>query len=235
MKKGKKKGLSHRIYSRKQINDIQKKINLLGADVKFDAIFFLNMRLISSIVLFLVVLYLSEWGYFLAPVITFLYYHLLYYVVIDGNIKKRCNRLDIEAMHFFEIMTLALESGNNLINALSIACSNVDSELSREFSKALDEVEYGKSLNEVLNSLKKRMPSDTVNNIILIITQSNIFGNNIVKDMYYQLDYIRDREIQKAKGIISKIPLKVSVISVLFYIPLMMLLILSPVLIEFLS
>ena len=48
-----------------------------------------------------------------------------------------------------------------------------------------------------------------------------------------RIDYIRDREIQKAKGRISKIPLRVSVISVLFYIPLIMLLILSPVLIEF--
>ena len=81
--------------------------------------------------------------------------------------------------------------------------------------------------------MKKRIPSDTINNIILLITQSNVFGNNITSDMYHQIDYIRDREIQKAKGRISKIPLRVSVISVLFYIPLIMLLILSPVLIEF--
>ena len=99
--------------------------------------------------------------------------------MIEYNLKKRCDKLDIEAMHFFEIMTLTLESGNNLVNALEISCNNVDSELSHEFKKALDEVSYGKSLNEALESLKKRIPSDTINNIILIITQSNIFGNNI--------------------------------------------------------
>lgn len=235
MKKKRNKGLSHSIFSRKQIEKIQKKINLLGEDVKFDAILFLNIRLYSSIVLFLVVLYLSEWGYFLAPIIAFLYYHFIYYIMIEYNLKKRCDKLDIEAMHFFEIMALTLESGNNLVNALELSCNNVDSELSHEFKKALDEVSYGKSLNEALESLKKRIPSDTINNIILIITQSNIFGNNITNDMYYQIDYIRDREIQKAKARISKIPLRVSVISVLFYIPLIMLLVLSPVLIEFLS
>ena len=233
MRSVKKKRLSQRIFSRKQIERIQKKINMLGEDVKFDVFFFLNIRLFSSIVLFLVVLYISEWGYLIAPLITFIYYNVLYYLMIEVKLKKRCDKLDIEAMHFFELMALALESGNNLGGALEISCSNVDGELSKEFKKALDEVNYGKSLNEALESLKLRIPSDTINNIILLITQSNIFGNNITKDMYHQIDYIRDREIQKAKGRISKIPLRVSVISVLFYIPLIMLLILSPVLIEF--
>ena len=235
MKKLKKRRLSHSIFSKKEIKKIQRKIDLLGEECDYDAIFFLNLRLYSSIVLFLVVLYVFELGYFLAPVMTFIYYHLIDYIMIEYSITKRCDKLDIEAMYFFEIMTLALESGNNLKNALDISCDNVDNELSKEFKKALDEVDYGKSLTEALESLKKRIPSDTINNIILTITQSNKFGNNITKDMYHQIEYIRDREIQKAKGRISKIPLRVSVISVLFYIPLIMLLILSPVLISFFS
>ncbi|MBQ7105649.1 MAG: type II secretion system F family protein [Bacilli bacterium] len=235
MKKNKKKKFSHSIFSRKEINKIQKKIDLLGEECDYDAIFFLNLRLYSSIVLFLVVLYVFELGYFLAPIFTFVYYHLIYYIMIESNIKKRCDKLDIEAMYFFEIMALALESGNNLKNALEISCNNVDNDLSKEFKKVLSEVEFGKGLNESLVSLKKRIPSDTINNIILMITQSNTFGNNITKDMYHQIDYIRDKEIQKAKARISKIPLRVSVISVLFYIPLILLLILSPVLLEFLG
>lgn len=233
--KNKKRSLSRSIYSRKMIDNIQRKIDLLGEDTKLDAILFLNIRLFSSIVIFLVVLYVFELGYFLAPLFTFSYYYLIYYLLIEVNIKKRCDKLDVEAMYFFEIMTLALESGHNMKNALEIACSNVDNELSYEFKSALDEVNYGKSLNEALDGLKRRIPSDTINNIILNITQANIFGNNITNDMYDQLDYIRDREIQKAKSRISKIPLKVSVISVIFYIPLILLLILSPVLIEFFS
>ena len=235
MKKNKKKRFSHSIFSRKEINRMQKKIDLLGEECDYDAIFFLNLRLYSSIVLFLVVLYVFELGYFLAPIFTFVYYHLIYYIMIEYNIKKRCDKLDIEAMYFFEIVALALESGNNLKNALEISCNNVDNDLSKEFKKVLSEVEFGKGLNESLVSLKKRIPSDTINNIILMITQSNTFGNNITKDMYDQIDYIRDKEIQKAKARISKIPLRVSVISVLFYIPLILLLVLSPVLLEFLG
>ena len=223
------------IFSKKQIKKVDEKIELLGDSCKYDAIFFLNMRLISSIILFFVILYVSNWGYIVAPLVVFIYYHLIYYYLIEYNINKRRDKLDVEAMYFFEIMTLALESGNNIKNALVISCDNVDSELSREFRKALDEIDYGKTLNESLDSLKERIPSDNVNNIILSIEQSNVFGNDIIKDMYRQIDYIRDREIQKMKSTISKIPLKVSIVSVIFYIPLIMLLILSPILIRFLG
>ncbi len=230
-----KKQISSSIFPKEVVEKYQRKINLLGGETKFDAIFFLNVRLVTSIILFLVVLYVFEFGYFLAPLISFLYFNLFYYFTIGKKIKKRCDRLDVEAMYFFEIMTLALESGNNLKQAIHISCDNIDNELSREFKKALDEMEFGKSFNEALDSLKRRIPSDTINNIILNITQANILGSNITSDMYRQIDYIRDKEIQKAKGIISKIPLRVSVISVIFYIPLIMLLILSPMIIEFLS
>lgn len=230
-----KKNRSSSIFSKKQLNAVQRKLDQLGDYVAFDAKFFLNMRFISSLVIFLVVLYVFEWGYFLAPVVTLIYYHLLYYLVIEYNINKRSEKLDLEGIQFFEMMTLALESGKNLENAIRIACDNVDNELSHEFKKVLDEVEYGKSFNEALERLKRRIPSDTINNIILNITEANNFGNDIIDEMYAQIDYIRDREIQKTKAIISKIPLKVSIISVIFYVPLIMLLILSPIIIKFIG
>ena len=148
---------------------------------------------------------------------------------------ERGDRLDNDAMYFFEVLTLSLETGRNLKVALEITANSIDSELSEEFRQALKEVRYGKSLNEALENLKLRIPSDTINNIILNISQSNIFGNSIVETMYNQIDYIRDRQILNAKAIISKIPVKVSVISVIFFIPLIALLILSPIIIQFLS
>ena len=79
------------------------------------------------------------------------------------------------------------------------------------------------------------MPSDIINSILLNISQSFELGNNISKDIDEQIDFLRDKEVGRIKAIISKIPLKVSVISVLFYIPLILLLVLTPVVIEFLK
>ena len=152
---------------------------------------------------------------------------------IDKQIEKRANKLDNEAMYFFEVLTLSLETGRNLKTALEITSNNIDNELSDEFKRMLEEVKYGKGLSEALDSLKLRIPSETINNIILNISQSNIFGNSIIETMYNQIDYIRDKQIMNTKAIINKIPLKVSVVSVLFIIPLILLLILSPVIIDY--
>lgn len=233
--KKKKLNMAHKIYSEETVNKYQKKINLLGYKDSYDAVIFLNVRLISSILLFFVLLYFLEFGYIIAPIVTFLYFWFLPKIFIDKKIEKRAEKLDNEAMYFFEVLTLSLETGRNLKTALELTANNIDSELSGEFKKALEEVKYGKGLNEALESLKLRIPSDTINNIILNISQSNIFGNSIIETMYNQIDYIRDRQIMRTKAKINKIPLKVSVISVIFFIPLLLLLILSPVIIDYFS
>jgi tight adherence protein C len=233
--KPKKKTNISRVHSQATINKYQKRINLLGYKNSYDAVRFLNFRLVSSILLFFVLLYTLKFGYIISPIVTFLYFNVLAKVVIDMKVEKRANKLDKEAMYFFEVLTLSLETGRNLKTALELTANNIDSELSDEFRKALNEIKYGKGLNEALDDLKLRIPSDTINNIILNISQSNIFGNSIIETMYNQVDYIRDRQIMKTKALINKIPLKVSVVSVIFFIPLLLLLILSPVIIDYLG
>ena len=236
MKKKKKSlNLAYKIYSEDTINKYQKRIDLLGYKNSYDAVIFLNTRLLTTIFLFFMLLYIFELGFIIAPVISIVYFYFLPKIIIDKKVAARADSLDNDAMYFFEVLTLSLETGRNLKTALEITANSIDSELSYEFRQALREVRYGKSLNEALDSLKLRIPSDTINNIILNIAQSNIFGNSIIETMYNQIDYIRDKQILSAKAKISKIPLKVSVISVIFFIPLIMLLILSPVIIQFLS
>lgn len=231
--KKKKYNVVHKIYSKETIDKYQKKINLLGYKNSYDASIFLNIRLISSILIFFMLLYVLKLGYIIAPVVTFLYFILLPKFAIDMKLDKRSDKLNNEAMYFFEVLTLSLETGRNLKTALEITSSNIDSELSDEFKRMLEEVKYGKGLSEALDDLKLRIPSETINNIILNISQSNIFGNSIIETMYNQIDYIRDKQIMLTKARINKIPLKVSVISVIFFIPLLLLLILSPVIIDY--
>lgn len=145
---------------------------------------------------------------------------------------KRTKKLDREALTFFEILTLTLESGRDLEKAIEITVLNVNSELSQEFKKTLFEVKFGKSLIEALNDTKKRIPSETINNIILNIIQTNIFGNGIIETMYSQIDFLRDKQVLSIREQINKIPNKVSIISVIFIVPIILLMVLSPFIIE---
>lgn len=221
------------IYREKTINELNKKIKLLGINYKYNIYKFMTLRIISSIILFIVVLFLNDLGYILAPIITYLYYSLLPSMYFNPLIKKRSNRLDYQAMYFFEILALSIESGNNLINALKVTSNSIDNELSYEFREVIKEVEIGKSLDEAMTSLKERIPSDTINNIILNIKESNLFGNNIIDTLYNQIDYIREKIVLENRAKISKLPLKISIISVIFFLPLLLLLILGPVILNY--
>lgn len=229
-----KNNLILKIYSQKGLEKIESKINMLG-NTKYDAISFTNLRVITTLLLFLLILYNNNLGYIFAPFISVIYYMVFEYILLDIPINQRSMKLDHEALYFFEILTLTLESGRNLERSLAVTVDNVDSELSEEFARTLAEMHYGKTLIEALNDMKKRIPSETVNNIILNMTQTSIFGSSILDTLYSQVDFLREKQSLEIKGQINKIPNKISIISVLFIVPLILLLILGPFLLTYLS
>ena len=228
-----KKSFIRKIYSDNLINKLETKIKMSGKNM--NAMNFQNLRVVTTIIMFFLALYGTNLGYVFGPLAAIIWYFLYDYLFLEISIKKRGEKLNREALDFFEILTLTLESGRNLENSLEIAVSNVDSELSNEFKKALVEVKLGRSLREALENMKERIPSETINNIILNITQTDVFGNSILDTMYNQIEFLRDKEILEIKGQINKIPNKISIISVLFILPLILLIILGPYLIKFIG
>ncbi len=224
-----------RIYSKKYIDKQVAKIKLLGTGNKMNVYDLMIGRLFSSVMLFIVVLFLFDYGYIMAPLITLIYYFLFNRVMLDDKLKKRQIRLESEAMHFFEVLTLSLETGRNLVEAIEVTTANVSGILSNEFKETVREVNFGKSLNEALGDMQAKIPSDTISNIILSLTESNLYGNSIINNLYNQIDFLREKRKMEVKGRISKVPILISVISVLFFIPLLLLLILGPIILEYLG
>ncbi|MDD3048573.1 MAG: type II secretion system F family protein [Bacilli bacterium] len=227
-------GLISRIYRKVDIEKTENKIKLFGASNKLKTSTFLNIRFFSSVVLFIIIFLFYDMGFIYAPIISVLAYYLITYLLIDYPLKKRSKQIEHEAYYYFEVLTLSIESGRNLETAIEIACNYIKSDIAKEFEETLQQIKLGKSLTEALEEMRKRIPSETINNIILNITQSNIFGNSILGTMYNQLEFLRDKQILDIKNEIGKIPAKISVFSVLFFVPLMLMLILSPLVISFL-
>lgn len=222
-----------RIYSSSYIDKIKKKVNLLGIGDKINPYDLIITRLITSVFIFVLIIYIYNYGYILGPIVTCLYYFLYNKIALSNKIKKRTIKLESEAMHFFEVLTLSLETGRNLVEAIDVTTGNVEGILSDEFKEAVREVSFGKSLNEALNDMQGRIPSETVNNIILSLTQANLYGNSIIENLYGQIDFLREKRKLEVKGRISKVPVLISVISVFFFIPLLLLIILGPVVLNF--
>lgn len=228
--------LEKKFYSKKSIDVIDKKIKLLGVATKLNSYMFLDIRLIGSIILFILGLFIkNRFSFIIAPVIAIAYYIGISYVLLDRRIKERQLKLEMEALNFFEILTLSLETGRNLQEALNVTLSSSEGELVNEFREVMREVKYGKSLTEALEDMQENVPSDTINNIILSLTQANLYGSSIIKSLYNQIDYLREKRKLEVKAEISKVPIKISIISVFFFIPLVLLIILAPVLLDYIG
>ena len=227
--------LSKKIYNKKLISKISKKIKLLGLSSNLDSIDFLNMRFIFSIMVFIILLFVCKYGYVVAPIGTFVFYKLFEYFMLDDKIKKRSSKLEGEAIQFFEVLTLSLDTGRNLEDAINVTVSNVIGDLSLEFKEVMREVKFGKSLTEALVDMEENIPSININNIVLSLTQTDLYGTSIIDNMYEQIDYMREKRKMEVKSQISKIPIKISVISVLFFVPLILLIILAPVILSYLG
>lgn len=224
-----------RIYNSKELAEIDYKLRCLGSDTKYTVTTFCTYRLITTIFAFILCILITDSGYIYAPFVAIGCYYLFYYLNITKKINIRNRRLEHQALFFFEILTLTLESGRNLENALIVTCDNVDSEISQLFEGALYDMKFGKSLIEALSDLRENISSDIISNIILNIIQTNRFGNSILETLYNEVDFLRQKELMTTKEQINKIPNKVSIISVLFIVPLILVLILGPYLIEFIS
>ncbi len=221
------------LYSKSTIKKTQKKINLLGINGKININEYLEGKIIFLTLIFILILFLSTYGYFLAPIITAVLYFLYDYILLDTRIKKRANIIEKEAVFFFEILVLSLQTEKNLKICLENTCNAIDSEISSEFKEVLKEVRIGKSLNEAINDAKERIPSKNVNNILLNLTESYTYGTNVIDTLNNQIEYLTDKRLLDIKGKINKIPTQISIISVLFFVPLIMLLILGPILLNY--
>lgn len=210
------------------VDYINSKLKLIGSKKTY---LFLYTRIITSILVYILCLFTLDLGYILGIICMIIWYNL-FILVLNFKIKERSEKLESEALEFFEILALSLESGKNIEGALESTTSSIDSELSKEFRQTLYEIKFGKDISMAFSDMRLRIPSDIINNIILNIVEANKFGNGVISTMYDQIEYLREKRVLNIREKINKIPNKVSIISVLFIVPLILILILGPYLME---
>lgn len=219
------------IYTKKSVERIKKKNRLLGIEYSYNLDTLLQMHLLIVLFIFIITMIIKK-DILISTIISIIYFYGAEYLFFDYRLAKRARLLEKESSFYFQILALTLESGANLKGAIELTSKNLDNTLSREFIKVIEDVELGKSLTEALDDLKLRIPSDTVNNIILNLLESNIYGNNMIESLNNQLDYLNDKLLLETKAKINKMPIKISIASVIIFVPLILIIILGPIIIK---
>jgi len=201
--------LNSRYYKR-----ISKKMKFAG--IIINPKIFIYMRLISSLILFIFLLIFSIYGYLVAPIITFIYYYFIEYVILDIPIVKRKIELENDSLEYFPILMLCLKGSNNVKKAISLTNEQIDNSLSKEFKRVINDVKIGKSLDEALTLMKERIPSSFIVNIIVNLVEANRMGNSISESINDQLSYIEDKRKKKIIKYHKMMPFKVALVSIAF-------------------
>lgn len=222
-----------KFYPQKIVQSISKKIKLLGISYPYQAIDLLNIRIFTCLFLFCTIILFLPFGYVLAPIITIMIYFIIEYLTLDKPIQKRKNRLEEEAIFFFEVLNLNFDAKKNLLVSLEQTTSLIEGELSDEFKKTLSETRLGKNIYESLKNMRERIPSSTINQVLLNLMEKENHGNQIGQTISQQVEYLREKKLQKTKAAISKLPVKISLISSLFLIPFITLMILAPIILDY--
>ncbi len=222
-----------KIYRKKTLDKYIQKSIYLNEYNKDKVVSFLTIRLFTSIIIFFISFILFDRNLLLSSILTLAYVYLHTYIKYDSKIKAREKLLEKEASLFFEVLILSLKSGKNLEQAIEVTIKNIDNTFSKEFSSVLDETKYGKSLIEAIANFKDKMSSENIKNILISIIEAYTLGKDMIESIEKELNLLDEKRINDIKTYINKLPIKISVVSVFILVPLMLLLILSPVILEY--
>ncbi len=212
------------IGNSKTYNRIKKKISMLG--LKINPLVFIYLRVSSSFIIFFLILFLCDFGYIIAPLVTFIYYLLVEFIALDLAIKNRSLILESDAIEFFHVFLVLIKGERNIRKALLLSVKAVDNELSLEFKRTLEEEKIGKSLDDALLDMKDRIPSDLVANMIISVIEANRLGNNISDSINNQLSYIEEKRNKKILTSYKTVPFRIAILCILFIFLVMLLLVL---------
>lgn len=224
-----------KLFSTKLVERFKKKSKLLGVKnkVSYESVLVLYFFVVmGSTLLSILLFYKKLYLIILVPAFVSFAFEYLYF---DVRINSRKDWLNKDALFFFQILSLALTSGNNLKGAIELTTSSSNSALSLEFKKVISDINVGSTLDEALNDLRERIPSDVINNIILNLTEANIYGSNMIESLNTQLKYLNDKLLLDVRRRINQMPIKISIVSVLLFIPIVLLIILGPLVLKLIA
>ena len=200
------------IFSKEYINNYNKKLKYIGPNNKIKLENFLLSRLFISFILVIICLLIPKYGIFIAIVVVPLFYFLYTNILIDNKIKIRSEKLNDEAILFFDMLYLALKQTNDLKLSLDIVTNKVGNSLAIEFKNILGNNKYNNDLNEVFKRVIDNIPNYDVRNALIDLEQSSNYCNT--------LDEIIDR-LQNKNVVITHQkniykPIVITLISIIF-------------------
>ncbi len=212
-----------RIYPESVIKKYQSKINTLGSSTIIDVYTFLLSRLLLEIILFILLVLIPKYGLIIST-ITVIFIHFLYEdILITSKIMNREERLDKDALEFFNLISLGLKSNASIYNVFLTTSKVCNNTLSKEFLEGLKkdnmEVCYTYVYNHIPNQDLKTYLEE------MKLTKDKEDLSKVVTNLNQVLSAKKDT---KEQNFLNKLPLKAITSTIIYLALVLLLLLLAP-------
>ena len=147
---------------------------------------------------------------------------------VAHRVGARAEAIQADLPDVLDLMTISVEAGLGLEQAMEAVCGQIESPLCRELTATLREMSLGLSRRDALENLRRRTAVEDLSNFVVVLMQADALGMPIGRVLRAQADEMRDRRRQRAREKAAKLPVKVLFPLVAFVFPPTMIIVLGP-------
>ena len=215
------------------VNKAQKKLVYAGMADRMDGNTWAALRIIALIgVLVLFFIVQSAFG---SPIQKLMLFGVLMGIgfvgpeaILNRRIDERRKEMEKSLPDLIDLLVISVEAGLGFEAAMGRVTQAVPGELSREFTRTLQETRVGVSRHKALRALAERTDVDDLNAFVLALIQADQFGVSIARMLRVQADEMRIRRRQRAQEKAFAAPVKLVFPLVLCIFPSMFVVLLGP-------
>ncbi len=215
------------------VNKAQKKLVYAGMADRMDGNTWAALRIIALIgVLVLFFIVQSAFG---SPIQKLMLFGVVMGIgfvgpeaILNRRIDERRKEMEKSLPDLIDLLVISVEAGLGFEAAMGRVVQAVPGELSREFTRTLQETRVGVSRHKALRALAERTDVDDLNAFVLALIQADQFGVSIARMLRVQADEMRVRRRQRAQEKAFAAPVKLVFPLVLCIFPSMFVVLLGP-------
>jgi tight adherence protein C len=155
---------------------------------------------------------------------------------VRRRIKHRQRAIREGFPHALDLMQVAVQAGLGFDAALAKVGEELQTAhpaLAEEFRTVVLELRAGKPRDRVLQDLARRTGVEEINSFQTVMNQSIRYGTSISDALEIYAKEMRHKRIMRAEELASQMPVKMSLVMVMFLLPTLFLIFMGPVAIRF--
>ncbi len=145
---------------------------------------------------------------------------------------KRQQKIPRALPDALDLLTICVEAGLGFDAALAQVARNTQGPLAAEFSRVLQEMQFGKSRTDAMRAMAERCPVPELRSFVTALVQSTELGIPVGDILREQAKEMRLRRRQRAEAEAQKVPLKITFPLILCLFPALLVAVLGPGFIE---